>query len=165
MVPELQDDIRRKPDQFRCVSAGFVGVVRGPANVHPQIAALGPPQLLQSLTKLRDAGDRYRIFVRLAEEHSQAPHVLARLRPRRERPAGRAADERDELAPLHCLPVHAKFGVQLRPSKQESAPNETGEWCGNVRRTHPAQPMSELGQTRSWGDLGSMSGLPPKAAG
>jgi len=43
--------------------------------------------------------------------------------------------------------VHAKFGVQLRPSKQESAPNETGERCGNVRRTNPARPMAETGQT------------------
>jgi hypothetical protein len=42
--------------------------------------------------------------------------------------------------------MHAKFGFQLSPSKQESAPSETGERCGNVRRTNPMWPMSESGQ-------------------
>ena len=31
------------------------------------------------------------------------------------------------------LPIYAEFGFQLRLSKQESAPSETGGRCGNVR--------------------------------
>src|SRR5262249_50566101 len=71
------------------------------------------------------------------------------LRARRERPRRRrAANDRDEFAPSDCLPVdqiHAKCGVQLRTSKQESTSSETDERCGNVRRTNPARPMSQLG--------------------
>ena len=40
------------------------------------------------------------------------------------------------------------FRFQLRPSKQESAPSETVGGCGNVRRTNPERPMSELGHSR-----------------
>jgi hypothetical protein len=37
-------------------------------------------------------------------EHADAPHPIARLRAHRERPRSRrAADERDELTPLHVL--------------------------------------------------------------
>src|SRR5262249_60721041 len=60
------------------------------------------------------------------DQHTDAPHALGLLRPRRERPRYRTAEQRHELTSLHCLPVHAKFGVQLRPSKQESASSETG---------------------------------------
>src|SRR5215468_10187519 len=34
------------------------------------------------------------------------------------------------------------FGFQLRPSKQESAPSETGRRCDNVRRRNPERPRS-----------------------
>src|SRR5262249_37855831 len=46
-------------------------------------------------------------------------------------------------ASLHCLPKHAGFGAQLRPSKQESRQSDTVGGCGNVRRTNPERPMSE----------------------
>jgi hypothetical protein len=41
--------------------------------------------------------------------------------------------------------MHAEFGVQLRPSKQESRQSDTVGGCGNVRRTNPERPVSELG--------------------
>jgi hypothetical protein len=34
-------------------------------------------------------------------EHADAPHALALLRPRRERPRRRAAKQRDERTPFH----------------------------------------------------------------
>ena len=36
-------------------------------------------------------------------QHADAPHPLALLRARRERPRGRAAEQSDELAPSHEL--------------------------------------------------------------
>src|SRR5262249_48208269 len=44
-----------------------------------------------------------------AHEHADAPHRLSRLRPRRKRPAGRrAAEQRDELPPLHSITSSAR---------------------------------------------------------
>jgi hypothetical protein len=45
----------------------------------------------------------FRIISSQIDEHAEAPHALSLLRPRRERPRrGRAAEQRDELAPFHC---------------------------------------------------------------
>jgi hypothetical protein len=38
-----------------------------------------------------------------SEQHADAPHSLALLRLRRERPRRRAAENGDELAPLHSI--------------------------------------------------------------
>src|SRR6516164_245749 len=60
----------------------------------------------------RDGGDGLRGFGTClifwissveGSQHADAPHALALLRARRERPRGcRAAEQRDELAPFHC---------------------------------------------------------------
>jgi hypothetical protein len=44
----------------------------------------------------------FRIISSQIDEHANAPHPLALLRPRRERPSRRAAEQRDELAAL-CM--------------------------------------------------------------
>ena len=63
---------------------------------------IGPAQLLQPLQERRDAGLTFRIVRGCGHEHADAPHPLGLLRARRERPRGRrAAEKRDELAPLH----------------------------------------------------------------
>src|SRR5262249_46011147 len=41
--------------------------------------------------------------VRNSDQHANPPHALGLLRPRRERPRGPAADERDEIATLHSI--------------------------------------------------------------
>ena len=88
-----------------------VGIAGGPASVDPHVAAVGPAQLLQPLQECREAGLRFRIVRGRAHEHADAPHPLGLLRARRERPRGRrAAEKRDELAPLH-----------VRPQAQETA--------------------------------------------
>ena len=85
-LPCGQDDVRRERDQFRRVSANAVGIACGPASIDPHIAAVGPAQLLQPLQERRDAGLRFRIVRGCGHEHADAPHPLALLRARRERP-------------------------------------------------------------------------------
>jgi hypothetical protein len=38
-----------------------------------------------------------------SHQHADAPHALALLRPRHERPPCRTTEQRDELAPLHSI--------------------------------------------------------------
>src|SRR4030095_6311537 len=50
-----------------------------------------------------------RIVGRVRHEHADAPHPLALLRARRQRPRDRrAAEQRDELAPLHSITSSAR---------------------------------------------------------
>src|SRR5262249_50208596 len=77
---------------------------RGKAVVDLHITADPPAQLLQSLEESRVARLRDGIVGGLAHQHADAPHALALLRPRRNRPCRSAADERDELASSHQLP-------------------------------------------------------------
>ena len=51
-------------------------------------------------------------------EHADAPHPLALLRARRQRPRRRAAEQRDELAPPHGLPS----GRGLHPTTSKEMP-------------------------------------------
>src|SRR5262249_47470075 len=72
-----------------------------PANVDPSVAALCPPELLESVQERRD--QRLPRTTLIAHQHPNPPHPLWLLRPRRERPRGcRAAEQRDERAPFHC---------------------------------------------------------------
>ena len=66
------------------------------------VASLGPTQLLQRLAEYPLEGLSVRIaFGGGTGEHADAPHALALLRARRERPRRRrAAEQRDELAPF-----------------------------------------------------------------
>jgi hypothetical protein len=52
-----------------------------------------------------------RIIRGCGQEHTDAPHPLASLRPRRKRPRRRAAEQRDEIA-------------SSQPAKLHLAPNE-----------------------------------------
>src|SRR5262249_7331714 len=56
----------------------------------------------------RYAGEPYRIVRGLAEEHPDAPHPLALLRARGERPRGRAAEQHDERASPHSITSSAR---------------------------------------------------------
>jgi hypothetical protein len=51
------------------------------------------PQLLQDLPKRRNAGAPFCICVSRVHEHADAPHALALLGARRERPSGRRAGQ------------------------------------------------------------------------
>jgi hypothetical protein len=96
-----QNQIGLQRDKFLCVSLNRICIVRyRPSSVDPQVAILGPPKFLESLPECGDEGLSFPVALGIAHEHANAPHAL--LRPRRERPRSRAAEQRDELAPLHC---------------------------------------------------------------
>src|SRR5262249_11684795 len=89
-------------NQLRRVSANALGVTCAPADVHANIAPVGPVRLRQRLSERQKAGLSRRIVRGCVHEHADAPHPLALLRARLERPrCRRAAEQRYELAPAH----------------------------------------------------------------
>ena len=110
-----QDDVRPECDQFRCVSTTALGIAGTPAVVDPQIAVLGPAELLQAICERYQTGLSFRAVCGHAHEHSDTPHSLALLRARCERPPHRrAAEQRDELAAsdesCHLIPPDGRLG-------------------------------------------------------
>src|SRR5262245_40583682 len=96
------DDVGRERHQFRRALAKIVRLDGGPVGLDAQVATFTPSQLLQALHQCGVALLDVRI-VRgpAAREYADAPHALALLRPRDDRPRGRAAEQRDEVAPPH----------------------------------------------------------------
>ena len=91
---------------------------RGPAGIDLRVAADAPTQFLQPLQERCDAGLSLRIVRGLAHEHADAPHPLALLRTRRERPRGRrTAEQRDELAPLLIRSPHQRSAADEQASQ------------------------------------------------
>jgi hypothetical protein len=68
------------------VSAKVVRIGRRPANVDPDVAAIGPTQLTQGLYERRDAGVCVRVICGRRYEHTDTSHPLRLLRTRDERP-------------------------------------------------------------------------------
>src|SRR5262249_17109558 len=97
-----QYEVWRQRDQFRRVSAIAIDIVLAPAGVDPDVAAVAPSQLLQGLLERRQLDLAAWIVRGPVHEHTEPPHALGLLRPRRERPRYcRAAEQRYERAPLH----------------------------------------------------------------
>src|SRR5262249_4479448 len=115
-----QDDIWGERDQFCCGSATAVGIHRAPTVVDSHAATDGPAQLLQPLSERGDAGRCFWIVGGQVHKDADAPHALALLRPRRERPGGRrAAEQRDENAAFHSITwsaVICMISGTVRPS-------------------------------------------------
>jgi hypothetical protein len=77
-----------------------IDVSAAPPKVDPHVAAIRPTQIRKRLRKRRDARLIHGIVFVARYEHADAPHPLALLRARRERPRDRrASEERDEFAP------------------------------------------------------------------
>src|SRR5262249_31637276 len=72
------------------------------------IAADGPAALLESIPKPCGAELTFRIILGVEHQHADAPHAVALLRPPRERPRGRAAEQCDELASPHSITLSAR---------------------------------------------------------
>src|SRR5262249_14956892 len=72
-----------------------------PTSVDEGVTALSPPELLKSLPERCNMGLYFQIALGIAHQHTDPPHPVRLLRPRRQRPRRRAAEQRDELAPPH----------------------------------------------------------------
>src|SRR5262245_18699817 len=104
-----QNDIWGQADQIRSVFAIVFRIGCGKAMINPHIAAVTPAQLLQPLLECRKALLVLLIVHGRGREHADAPHPLALLAARRERPRRRrAAEQRDELAPSHSITSSAR---------------------------------------------------------
>src|SRR5262249_45240641 len=76
------------------------------------------PTLLPKLLPERyDARLRFRVILGKPDQHADAPHPLALLRSRRQRPRRRAADERDEVAALHSMTSSARASSDAGTSR------------------------------------------------
>src|SRR5215472_9300233 len=99
-----QDHVRRERNQFRRVFAQPIGIAQAPPILDTHVSAVGPASFLQALYEGITAGNPFRIVrSQVAREHAYAPHTLPLLRARPERPRGRAAEQRDEVAPPHSI--------------------------------------------------------------
>src|SRR5215471_11196068 len=86
------------------MSANFGDIGGGPARIDLHITADGPAQKRLRLQERSKEGLKSRIVRGCGQEHANASHAFALLRARRERPRdSSAAEQRDELAPLHSI--------------------------------------------------------------
>ena len=69
-----------------------------PAIVDPDVAALYPSELPKPVAERGDEGLSFRVALGIPHQHANPPHPAGLLRPRRERPRRRTAEQRDELA-------------------------------------------------------------------
>src|SRR5262249_20068254 len=103
---------RESPDQLRVAG-------RGPADVDPNVAALDPSELLEPFPERCSSLLPFPVALGKSLQYSDAAYTLALLRARRERPRGRAAEQRDERAASHSIASSAmasSVGGISRPS-------------------------------------------------
>src|SRR5262249_52108915 len=77
------------------------GLRNAPPIVDREIATDGPAQLLEALLERGDAPLGLRITLSQHHQHPDPPHAVGLLRPHRQRPRRRTAEQRDERAALH----------------------------------------------------------------
>jgi hypothetical protein len=90
-------------DQFLRKRSYPIGVRGGPTKVHPHVAAIGPTQVRKRLRERGEARLPYGIVFVVRQEHADAPHAVALLRPRHRRPRHRTPQSYDELPPPHWI--------------------------------------------------------------
>jgi hypothetical protein len=95
-----------------------IGVIAVPSKVHPHVAALGPTQVRKRLNERRNERLHHGIVFDARHEHADAPHALALLRARRERPSRRTAERSDEFAPSKAN-AHLPLPVRGKPIEGE----------------------------------------------
>src|SRR5262249_12996756 len=124
-----QNDVRRERQKLLGISVKEKGVARCTAIVDPAVAPLRPPSLLQVLYKRGEACLSFRIIGGEVHEHTDAAYPLA-LRAPRDRPGGRrAAEKRDELAPLHVWMAPAWQEIIWRAAQRSLAVMCPACWC------------------------------------
>jgi hypothetical protein len=100
---DCHDDVGLQGDQLLRERSYPIVVITVPPKVHPHVAAIDPTEARKRLSERRDASLRQGIVFVVRHEHADAPHAVALLRARRQRPRRRAAEERDCLAPIHSI--------------------------------------------------------------
>src|SRR6516165_8808364 len=112
--------IRVALDEARGVAAHQVRIVGRPALVERDFAALDPAEPVQLLFERAHPFLYLLLGLRIRHQNPDPPQSLARLlRARRERPRGRAAEQRDELATLLSITSSARassLSGTVRPS-------------------------------------------------
>jgi hypothetical protein len=98
------DHVRREAYELPDQGSRADWLAYAPTVVDQKVAALSPAQLLQAAPEGGNAGLPLWVVLRVNNNHADAPHPLALLRARRERPRTRGAEQRDELAPPHAFP-------------------------------------------------------------
>jgi hypothetical protein len=88
-------------DQLLRERSYSIDVTAGPTKVDPHVATIGPTQARKRLRERREAGLPLGIVFVARHEHADAAHSLALLRASRKGPSRRAAEEGDEIAPVH----------------------------------------------------------------
>jgi hypothetical protein len=81
-----------------------VAITISPAIIDLQVFALSPPKFLQRLFQRLRAGSSFWVTLGILHENADAPHPIRLLRACGKWPRRRAAEKRDELAPLHLPP-------------------------------------------------------------
>src|SRR5215468_23528 len=119
-----QDDVGREREQFRSIFCAPVGVVLGPADVDPHITSNIPAQFLQALVERCKSILTFRVVRSPVHEDTNPPRTFWLLRTRRQRPRRRAAEKRDEVAPL-CM-TRKEHTERWRGSVHETASAATG---------------------------------------
>jgi hypothetical protein len=115
-----QDDVRGERDQSRSMFHGLVGVVLGPAYLHPYIPANTPTQFLQALVERCKSILTFRVVGSPVHEDTNPAWTFRLLRTPRERPCGcHAAEQREEPAPIHSITssaIASSFSGMVTPS-------------------------------------------------
>ena len=101
-----------------------------------------------------------------AHQDTDPSHLVRLLRARRERPHGRRAEERYELASPHCPRPSAS--IALNPAlnlTDYSREMRAAEWASmaSLRSSNGEPDVSALGQKQTCAAHKPMSALPPKA--
>src|SRR5262249_25385794 len=96
------DEVRCRTHQLCRVSLDLTQISTRVSMLDSDIAVLGPAERLETLAKCNDPSQHFGIVLGVWMQECDAPHALALLRTRRERPRrSRTAEQRDELAPFH----------------------------------------------------------------
>jgi hypothetical protein len=90
-TPRWQDYIRSQADQILRERRYPIGVIAVPSNVHSHVATIDPTQVRKRFSECRETRLIHGIVFVARHEHANAPHAVALLRLRRERPLAEKA--------------------------------------------------------------------------
>src|SRR5215510_100380 len=109
-----ENDIDLEPDQFGGNLSETLAAALRPANLNRDVATFHPTEFAQPL---HECGEPLALDQgRGGAQESDGRQLVGLLRMRRERPRRRAAEQRDERAPLHSITSSARVLACLRKS-------------------------------------------------